>query len=410
MYPFGLALVVDRPYNEVMRHDGLAINGSILRWAREIAGLSLEDAAIRAKIGTPRNLKGHEYRTAGDCLRAWEDGQEKPTISQLKLMSKAYQRPLITFFLTAPPKQENVFVDLRTIMKCPSESIEFAALKRHIISLHRELDGILKDENANILPFVNSANESLGTAKIVESISATLGLDAGWQIKKEKFKYLRSKAQGVGVFVTLMGDLGNYKSKIAVDEFRGMAIADQRSPLIVINSNDAEVGKLFTLAHELTHIWLGNSSISNIDPTDPNSCYDKIERFCNDVAVELLIPQSLLVNFWQKSNGELLGRIKSLALKFFVSEQVLARRLADLQVIRQEEFRYAVAVYATRLSKVKQQVKKFVVGKISNATLKYKFGSRLINTFTRAFDSGAISLLDAVRTLEIPAGSFMKVF
>lgn len=392
-----------------MTQEKVPINGAILRWAREIAGLTLEDAAKRAKISAPRKVKGQEPMTAADRLQAWEEGRELPSYAQIKSMAKFFRRPLVTFFLSAPPKQANIFVDYRVVSHHPVDSIEFAALKQRVIALYRELAGIAEDENADILSFVNSVSEDAGVANIVSSINTILKLDAGWQAKKKKFKYLRNKAQDIGIFVILMGDLGSYHSRVAVDEFRGMAVADQYAPLIVINSNDAETARLFTLAHELTHIWLGNSGISNMDSADSTPGNDKTEKFCNAVAAELLVPRDMLVSLWQKSSGDVLERIKTVANKFSVSEQALAIRLADVQLIGQETFRQAMALYGARLNRIKQQNKTSTGGPSANTSLKYNLGTKVINTFTRAIDNGLISLLDAARTLDIAVSRFEKV-
>ena len=153
------------------------INPALLRWARCAAGLSLKDAAARAKITALRRPKNQTSVTPEDRLASWEDGRTSPSISQLKALVNAYRRPFVTFFLAEPPTEVAPLADYRTIPNTPVESPEFAALKRRIFQLHRELCAIAKEEQTEALPFVNSCNMEDGVPAVVDAIRRTLGIE-----------------------------------------------------------------------------------------------------------------------------------------------------------------------------------------------------------------------------------------
>ena len=152
-------------------------------------------------------------------------------------------------------------------------------------------------------------------------------------IADDAFHDLREKAQNAGVYVVLMGDLGNYHSRVEPDEFRGIAIAEQFAPRIVINSYDTKVARPFTLAHELAHIFLGFSGVSNQNAFELQRLHKSIEQFCNSVAAELLVPERSIRQAWNGQDGDLEQFIRRMARNLHVSEEVIARRLYDLGLI-----------------------------------------------------------------------------
>jgi Zn-dependent peptidase ImmA (M78 family) len=130
-----------------------------------------------------------------------------------------------------------------------------------------------------------------GAAKVVEAIRATLGVSPAEQRGAKDagalFSVLRTAAERAGVYVLLLGDLGSHHSDIGEDAFRGVALADDIVPFVIINDNDATPARSFTLLHELAHIWIGASGVSGpLRGTPANA----VERFCNEVAGDFLLP------------------------------------------------------------------------------------------------------------------------
>lgn len=152
---------------------------------------------------------------------------------------------------------------------------------------------VLEDEDEAIpLPFVDSAEISDGVSAVVESMRRVLDVAPsmlrGQSSSDQAFALLRSKAELVGVFVLLTSNLGSYHTSIDVEVFRGFSIADNVAPFIVINDQDAGGAWSFILLHELTHLWLGQTGVSGARSEMA------VERFCNDVASEYLLPNEEL--------------------------------------------------------------------------------------------------------------------
>lgn len=388
------------------------INPALLRWARCAAGLSLKDAAARAKITALCRPKNQTSVTPEDRLASWEDGRTSPSISQLKALANAYRRPFVTFFLAEPPTEVAPLADYRTIPNTPVESPEFAALKRRIFQLHRELCAIAKEEQTEALPFVNSCNMEDGVPAVVDAIRRTLGIEpveAHTHIADDAFHDLREKAQNAGVYVVLMGDLGNYHSRVEPDEFRGIAIAEQFAPLIVINSYDTKVARPFTLAHELAHIFLGFSGVSNQNAFELQRLHKSIEQFCNSVAAELLVPERSIRQAWNGQDGDLEQFIRRMARNLHVSEEVIARRLYDLGLIYEDDYRELVAFYRVRWEHNKKKIKDSGGGPNPNGLASYNLGKKTLETLLRAADNGSITLQDAARTVNMSVSRFEKV-
>ncbi len=265
------------------------VNAAILRWARETAGLDAEEAVAKLNLREARGLSPLER------LEALEAGETEPTRPMLVKMAKRYRRPLLTFYLSAPPPKGDRGRDFRTLPEDHSETDEalLDALIRDVRARQSLVKAAMEDEDeASPLAFVGSATSAAGVSEVLASIRETLGLSLSdyrsVQTQDEAFQVLRSAAEEIGVFVLLLGNLGSYHTNIGLEAFRGFALADAVAPFIVINDRDSRAAWSFTLLHELTHIWLGQTGVSGGDP------HQGIERFCNDVASEFLLPAAEL--------------------------------------------------------------------------------------------------------------------
>ena len=144
------------------------------------------------------------------------------------------------------------------------------------------------EEDAQTLAFVGSMRRSQGVSTVASSIRETLRVDIGefhsQASSSEAFTLLRDRVEKAGIFVLLIGNLGSYHTAIDVRTFRGFALADDVAPFVIINDQDARSAWSFTLLHELAHIWLGQTGVSGW------RAEISIEKFCNDVASEFLLP------------------------------------------------------------------------------------------------------------------------
>ena len=221
------------------------------------------------------------------------------------------------------------------------------------------------------------------------------------------FRSVRDKAQRAGVYSILMGDLGNYKTQVAPEEFRGIAIAHPIAPLVVINSYDTQAAMLCTLVHELAHIFLGSSGISNQNVFESRSLHQPIEQFCNSVAAEFLVPDETLRSSWNEHQREDLEiSIARLARIFGVSSEVITRRLFDLRRIKEEDYQRLIALYQARWESNK---KRHIRGGPNANSARYNLGRKTLSTISRAVDEGLITLLDAARALNMSVFRFEKI-
>ena len=395
--------------------QNIPINPTILKWARIEAGLSLHDAAARAKV-TPCRKRKDKSLSAEGRLSAWEEGSEVPSLKQLENIALAYRRPLLTFFLAGPPKKTAEMFDFRTIGQASQphkDSPEFSALRRRIVLMHQELRALALDAGNSKLEFVGSLTKETPIFDFVEKLRSSLGLNFETQrlIRNEDamFGKLRDLAQHIGIFVVLEGNVGSYHSNVPPEEFRGIAFADELVPLIVVNPNDSKAAKVFTLVHELAHIWLGFSGVSNYNALGDNGSDKDCEKVCNSVAAEFLVPEVELRNKWKFVEGDLCLSVDLVAKFFKVSGAVVARRLLDMSIISAQDYSTLFAIYKARWEKFKekQALQDGAPGPIFMA--KYRLGIKTIHTFIAAAREGRIGLQDAARLMNLPVNRFEQV-
>jgi Zn-dependent peptidase ImmA (M78 family)/transcriptional regulator with XRE-family HTH domain len=261
-----------------------SIQPRILTWARETAGLSLDDAARALGLTDARG------RTGGQRLEGMELGEDEPTRPVLLKMARTYRRPLLVFYLAEPPKAGNRGQDFRTLPGHEKFNPELDALLRDIKARQGLIRSMLEDDKAEPLEFVSSATIDFSppklAARMAERLNFSLARYRATKTPDEAFTYLRETIEASGVYVLLLGNLGSHHTNIPVEVFRGFALADNIAPLIVINDQDSRAAWSFTALHELAHLWLGQTGISGTEGEN------MIERYCNDVAGEFLLPAS----------------------------------------------------------------------------------------------------------------------
>lgn len=397
--------------------EEININHNILRWCREQAGFTPEDVVDLADIMPIRATKNKDEISSVDRLRELEQGTRKPTLSQLKSFAKIYQRPIMTFFLENPPKVEDKLIDFRTIDSLPHEkdSPEFARLKRRLINLQEELSVLERESGTEPLDFIGVVNTSVDIIEFIKLVRQKLDISFAQQLQakddEDLFKILRDKIQDNGVYVVLEGDLGSHHSSISTEEFRGIAITDVFAPLIAINSNDYKQAMLFTLLHEFAHIWLGDSSVSNVSINTRS--VDEKEVFCNKFAAEFLLPAQEVL---QKTNlsfstDNIFDTVSTYAKQFKVSIMVMARRLYDLGKINNNIYTEIVNTIRRNVAKKKERQRENgnTGGPSRNVLDKYRLGTKVISTVLGAAYNGRMSMVDASVLLNVNSSRFDRI-
>ena len=265
------------------------VNPEILRWARETAGLSREEAVRKLPI---RDVRG---MNAVDRLAALESGTAEPTRPTLVNMARHYRRPLLTFYMSDPPQVAERGAYYRTLPADVSET-DYSimdTLIRNVRVSQSIVRAALEDEDENEpLSFIGSVTIDDGEPLIRERMASLLEVAVedfyAQPNASAAFDLLRADIERLGAFVLLKGDLGSHHTAIDAETFRGFAIADDVAPFIVINDKDARPAWSFTLLHELAHLLLGQSGLSN------GLEDDYVERLCDDVAGGFLLPERQL--------------------------------------------------------------------------------------------------------------------
>jgi Zn-dependent peptidase ImmA (M78 family) len=315
------------------------VKPTLLRWARYRAGLDLDDLAGRF----PR-------------LADWESGERHPTIRQLEEFAKATRTPVGYLFLPEPPTERVPIPDFRTIgsrrIEHPSpDLLDTIYLCQQRQEWYRDFARSQGDESLRFVGSATLRNDVQETATLLRD-QLGFDLEARRQMPTwtEALRRFIEQADAIGVLVMVNGVVSNNNyRKLDPDEFRGFALSDPLAPLVFINGADTKAAQMFTLAHEIAHIWLGQSALSDIPPISKPT--HDVERWCNEVAAELLVPLAVLRSEIRR-NEELRDALDRLARRFKVSTLVILRRIHDAGVLKKEQFWRAYQQELDRLSAI----------------------------------------------------------
>lgn len=319
-----------------MPSERALVTPALLAWARTTAHLREDEAAQKLGVSV-------------DTLREWETGATLPTIRQAEEAARVYHRPLAAFYLDSVPKDFAVLKDLRRMagQEEAPYSPELVFTIRHAQERQDWVRGLLRRQGAPALAFVGSASLTDAPVRIAQGISRALGFEPAlrthWSTLLDALRGWMELAEDAGIFVFQ----SSAKGKLSPEEVRGFALVDDVAPFLFLNAKDTRGARIFTLAHELAHVWIGASGVSNLSvPTGDRSEAGRIERFCNAVAAELVLPDQ---EFSDVSRGFRRNRayedISFLADRFKIGREVVARRLLEYEKISNAEYQALRARY-----------------------------------------------------------------
>lgn len=305
------------------------ITSDVLTWARERAHISMD--ALSAKLSTKV-----------ERLEAWENGELKPTFKQAQTLAQKLHIPFGYLFLSEPPVEKLPIPDLRTFGDKEPESIS-PAFRDLINDVKRKQTWYREyaiENGEEVFPYLGSFSIQDSAKDVAKSIVKVLRLDEGEQRKRYNkdayLKLLTQRIEDIGVLVMRNGIVGsNTHRPLDVQEFRGFAMSDTYAPIIFLNASDAHSAKIFTLIHELAHLWIDRSGISIVDLHDVEN--NIIEKFCNAVSAEVLVPTNEFTTLWN-NQLVLIDNAITTAQHFNVSTFVTARRAWDLELISASSF------------------------------------------------------------------------
>ncbi|MBA7665138.1 hypothetical protein ES703_73205 [subsurface metagenome] len=308
------------------------ITPNILTWAKNRSLIPDDTLAQKAQV---------KY----DDLALWEKGEKRPSFRQARKLAKTLRIPFGYLFISKPPQEIVPIPDFRTVADREPEplSVDFVDLINDILRKHQWYIDNLREEGASPLDFVGSISTSRNPNEIAENICNTIGINDALRKDAVNWEdFLRQcirRTEEQGILVLRSGVVGNNsRRKLSVYEFRGLTICDSLAPLIFINGRDAKAAQIFTLAHELAHVWTGESGISNPDLGSPNLNKGlEIEVFCNAVAAEILVPRKHFLDTWN-SNIAIADNLFTAVRYYRVSSIVILRRAFELNRITETEF------------------------------------------------------------------------
>lgn len=379
------------------------VNPEILTWARETAGLTREEAA--RKLGFQDSSRSSSVAK----LELLETGEKEPTRTQLAKMADQYRRPLLTFYLSKPPQKGDRGADFRTLPNDHSakDTALLDALVRDIQARQSMVRAVLEvEEEAEPLAFVGSHRLEDGPAAVLVSLQHLLdvNLKAYRDVPNASaaFDLLRSSAESAGIFVLVKGDLGNYLTAIETNTFRGFSIADDVAPFVVINDQDARPAWSFTLLHEMVHLLLGQTGVSG-EYSD-----DEVERFCDGVAGDFLLPSRELESLALNNAGDLdtvSERVSEFANHRNLSRTMVAYKAYLSDHVSQETFRELRAIYYKRWrsdrDRTRDQARAKEGGPNFYTVRRHRLGERITGLVRRMMAADALSTSKAARILGV---------
>ena len=370
----------------------VAINESLLRWAIDRSGL------------TPDGLQSKFPK-----IRQWVDGESQPTRRQLESLAKATLTPLGFFFLSEPPDVQLPIPHFRTLGdKTPSRPspnlIDTIQLMQRRQEWMREF---LIEEGQEPSQIAWSSRPDAPPASVADHIRHALRLDEGWAAQQRTWEdalsVLRQAMEDAGILVIVNGVVGNNTHrKLDPGEFRGFVLVDKYAPLVFVNGRDAKAAQMFTLAHELAHVFFGSSAAFDLREMQPAD--DPVEQACNQVAAEFLVPERKLRQFWPsvKNDPE---PFKTIARQFKISVLVAARRALDLQLIQREAFSDFYRTYR-REERERRSTASQLKGGDFYRNQNLRVGRRFASAVTRAVIEGKLFYSEAYRLTGLYGSTF----
>ena len=363
---------------------GVIVKPIIIQWAIQSAG---------------KDVRGLSDKF--DKIDKWTSEESELTVSELNKLSKELRIPFGYFFLPEPPDEDIKLLKYRTIdnedqAKPSRELIDTIKYMEKRQSFMRDAlieDGFLPHE------FVGSATIENNTEALASKITQELKLKINWNKNNPNtFNVLREEISNLGILVMQNGVVGNNNHRILnVAEFRAFVLIDQYVPLIFLNARDSTNAKVFSLCHELVHVWLGVDELYNDNFTSNQIVNNsQLEKFCNEVAAEMLLPLSSIQSTLEPQL-DIYTNIKHISKVFNVSELVVCIRLKEKKIIDNKVFNevYANLLIEMRENLLGKQLQEKKSGGDYYATNGSRLDARFATTVSRKAREGRILYTEA---------------
>lgn len=384
--------------------DKAFITPNVLKWARESARMTDEVAAAKVSVSI-------------DKLVEWETGKSQPTIKQAQILAKAYKRPFALFFLPEVPRD---FQPLQDFRKSGTKGLTTSSIFiiREIQQKQAWISDVYAENKEEKLPFVGRFSIKDNPQKVAQDILKTLKINPASYKSENTIKEWIDAAETNGIFVSRTSFIHS-RLKLDSEELQGFAIADYYAPFVFVNSEDWNAPQLFTLVHELAHIWIAETGISNeVEPDlKHKDKFHPVELFCNEVTANALMPTEIISGFDSstfQSSRDVFKQAKQLGVSSFaLLVRVLNLNLISIPVYqklkKQADIDYSDYLKREAEKKAKQK-EKDKSGGPNYFLLQLNRNSRLFTqTVLDAFRGGFIEPTLASNLLNVQVNKFQKL-
>lgn len=365
----------------------ITINPTLITWAITRAGFDVD-----------------KFLDNNPTIQKWIEEVKKPTIKQLENFAHKVHIPFGYLFLPEPPKETIPFPFFRTGNQ-QTDKVSLNVFDT-IQILQRRQDWIteyLQDNEQEPLSFVGRFNENATANEVVADIRNTLELQPNWACNfatwEETLAFITNKIEAIGVFINFNGIVENNTHRpIPVDECRGFVLVNPYAPFMFVNAADAKAAQLFTIIHELAHVWLGESA--GFDNQNLMPANDPIEKLCDAIAAEFLVPASSLIDIWQDKPS-----IDHARRYFKVSPIVIGRRAMDLGLITKGEF---FTFYNGYMDSFKQKKENQKGGGDFYATARKRLSVTFASYVNQAVNQNKLLYRDAYKITGLKGDTYQK--
>lgn len=375
------------------------LNTKVLEWAVARSGLS-DEQIVKA---FPK-------------YHAWLDGSWKPTVKQLRDFASKTHVSVSELFASELPDYALQIADFRTVDDAPAQdpSPELFDTIDAMMGRQEWMRDYFLHEGYDPIGFVGSYAAAPLSEKtrglIVSDLHELLGLGETWaspcKTVAEALKTLKDRVEAAGISVAINGVVNDNTHRVLeTDEFRGFVLADDMAPIIFINGRDTKSAQIFTLVHELCHLAFAQTGVSNA-PDDEDSGID-MERFCNAVAADFLVPTGMLASRVGCAEGDVYAALQAATRACKVNFVVVARKAKDTGLIDEDAFFRAYRCYKDGAAEAPKPGKGG--GNYFN-TKQYKLGSVFSEAVLTAVHSDYLSYRDAYDLTGMSAPSFKTYF
>lgn len=377
-----------------------------LRKLREISGATVKEAAKRV---------GKDEAT----IRRWEsdDHRELPTYGQAQKLGGLYGFPIILALgdipaHLRPPEQP----DFRTLQKEGLRTSDFGRnLRRLINEVLRRQRFVIEHSSFWELPHLNwvgsaemdsTEPEALGH-QVREQLGVSIEQQASFHSTRDAMQaWTKAAEERAGVFVCQASN--QIGSQVEVREMRGFSLVHEVAPFAVVNARDAEAGRIFTLFHEMAHLWIGRGGVSGYAGLSTRALQDRssLEAYCDEAAASALMPRLEFRDAWREVVRDPRNeRLRNLSSRFTVSSEAVAVRAAKSKLMPWSEYHEFRA--SRQPEAVSRTSKRSSSGGNFYRTHLRNIGERYARLVLGSWIEGQIQLREAADYLGLRPGSFL---